>query len=145
MAKIKERIINFKNRLIRINDKEPLSRLSLIIIIIVDLFILAVIFQGLSEHTRQLTSPDEFFPSQCRELFIQKEWSDTVFLTRLQDFMLSDYNNSYGYDGRIKGAKTEIMHDSFRTFFKKTTIVATDKNLNRLFVNRQNLLKEKDF
>ena len=145
MARIKDRFINFKDRLIRINDKEPLSRLSLIVIIIVDLFILSVIFQGLDEHTGQLTSPDEYFPHQCREVFIQKDWMDAVFLARLQELVLSDYNNtSYRYDGELQGAETEIMHPSCRALFERLNKVSTDQNLNRLFVDRQTLVKEKE-
>lgn len=144
MVKIKGRFLKFKDRLTRMGGNGSLSKLSLAVILIIDLFILSVIFQGLDDHTRQLTSPDEYVPTQCREVFIQKEWSDAVFLTRLQDLVLSGYNNtSYGYDGRLERAKTDIMHPSCRALFEKLNQIARDQNLKKRFIDRQALLKEK--
>ncbi len=144
MVNIKGRLLEFKDRLTRMGGNEPLSKLSLSVILIIDLFILSVIFQGLNDHTQQLTSPDEYVPSQCREVFIQNEWSDTVFLARLQGLVLSEYNNtSYRYDGRLKSAQPDIMHPSCRALFEKLNQIARDQNLKNRFVDRQVLLKEK--
>ena len=80
---IKDKIFSFKDRLVNIGSEEPLSKISLAVIVALDLFILFVVFQGLDDHTRQLTSPDEYVPYECREIFLNKNWSDANFLTKL--------------------------------------------------------------
>ncbi|MEZ4565985.1 MAG: hypothetical protein R2860_03140 [Desulfobacterales bacterium] len=73
---IRNRLATFKNRLFRIHDKEPLSKLSLCVIIALDVFILFMVFSGLNDHTRQLTAPQEYVPYECREVFIQQNWTE---------------------------------------------------------------------
>lgn len=48
-------------------DNQPLGKAALIIIIFLDIFIITAIFNGLDQHTRQLSSPDEYIPSTCRD------------------------------------------------------------------------------
>ncbi len=49
-------------------DQQPLGATVLTVLICLDIFILIVIFQGLSMHTQQLTEPEEYITQHCREL-----------------------------------------------------------------------------
>jgi len=56
-------------------DKHRIGKAVLAIVLLLDLFILISIFDGLGDHTRQLVSPQEFIPSQCRDIVLDKKWN----------------------------------------------------------------------
>lgn len=144
MKNIKDSIFAFKDRLVNIGSEEPLSKLSLVVIVALDIFILFVVFEGLSDHTKQITSPNEYVPYECKEMLINENWSDANFLTKLQELVLSEHNNySYRYDSLLKRNDTAVMHNSCKELYTKVKLVAEDKELVSLFINRQKLLKEK--
>ncbi len=127
-------MLKFKNRLFRINDEEPLSKLSLCVIIALDLFILFVVFQGLDDHTRQLTSPAEYVPYECREVLIQNNWTEANRISKLQNLVLADYNNySYQYTSQFESSRIQKMHPVCREFFKKIQAISQDKKILDLF------------
>lgn len=146
MGSIREKIATFKDRLVKINDREPLSKLSLVVIIALDLFILIVIFRGLSDHTRQLTSPYDYVPYECRRIFIEKKWSEANKIEGLQELVLIDYNNySYRYDNEsFDKTKLDKMHPLCKKFFEKVKKVAENKELSELFIKRQELVNDKE-
>jgi len=142
---IRNRIIQFKNRLFRINDKEPLSKLSLCVIIALDLFILFVVFSGLDDHTRQLTSPVEYVPYECREVLIQHSWSQANRISKLQNLVLSDYKNySYQYTSRFESSQIQKMHPVCRDFYLKIHEIAKNQNILKWFKKRDQLEKKKN-
>lgn len=58
-----------RERLTRLSPSEPLSRLSLFVIVLLDIFVLFTLFQGLASVTGEIESPDERFPALCRGAF----------------------------------------------------------------------------
>ena len=56
-------------------DQHRIGKAVLAIVLLLDLFILMSIFGGLSDHNRQLVSPQEFIPSQCRDIVLDKKWN----------------------------------------------------------------------
>ena len=145
MDGIKSSISTFKNRLVNTGSEEPLSKLSLAVIIALDLFILFVVFEGLHDHTKQITSPNEYIPYECQEVFIRTSWSDANFLTKVQTIVLSDHNNySYRYDTVLERAETEDMHSSCREFYTRVKLIAENQRLKDSFIDRQGLLKQKE-
>lgn len=145
MNKIKNNFFAFQSRLVNIGGEEPSNKLSLIVIIALDLFILFVLFQGLNDHTEQLTSPDEYIPYECKEIFINKGWSEANFLTQLQILVLSDHNNYlYRNDELSEKTKTADMHETCQDFYIKTVVIAKNQKLKKLFIDRQELLKQKE-
>lgn len=64
-------------------DSQPLGRAVLVVVLLLDLFILMSIFDGLAAHTRQLTSPDETIPHTCRAMVIDQTWTADKRLDRL--------------------------------------------------------------
>lgn len=71
-----EKLRRFQQRLTSL-DHQPLSRATLVVIVFLDLFIFASIFDGLADHTAQLAGPDERVPPICRSLVIDGEWNPT--------------------------------------------------------------------
>lgn len=144
MIEIKESLLKFKNKLVTIGQEEPLNKFSLVVIIALDLFVLFVVFKGLDDHTRQITSPSEYVPYECQEFFIKRNWSDANFLTNLQRQVLSEHNNfSYRYESLLKRSNTEVMHNSCEAFYAKIKLIADNKELKGKFIDRQESLKDK--
>ena len=61
-AKFKDKLGKIKAHLTRLDDQQ-LGKAALVIILFLDIFILIAIFNGLDEHTRQLSSPDAYIPN----------------------------------------------------------------------------------
>jgi len=135
----------FKNRLTKFNDDEPLTKLALAIVLILDIFILSVVFGGLAAHTDQLTSPLEYFPYNCRNMLIDNNWSEVNKIDNLQDLVLSDYNNySYRHDSAFEKSKLEIMHPECRKIYESINGIYNDPKLKKLFIKRQGRIKKKN-
>lgn len=62
----------FRSGLAMVNN-QPAGKATLAVVIMLDVFILLSIIDGLDEHTNQLTSPQEFIPNYCSEI-INGEW-----------------------------------------------------------------------
>lgn len=79
---IKQRLRNLKKHLTSLDD-QPLGQAALIVVIVLDLFILTSIFDGLDRHTAQLNKPDDSVPGICREIVIGRDWNAANRLERL--------------------------------------------------------------
>ena len=79
---MQEKARKFQQRLTRL-DSQPLSIAALVVIVFLDLFILVSIFDGLTDHTAQLTRPDQRIPPLCRSLVIDGDWNPTNRLDSL--------------------------------------------------------------
>ena len=142
---IRNRLATFKNRLFRIHDKEPLSKLSLCVIIALDVFILFMVFSGLNDHTRQLTAPQEYVPYECREVFIQQNWTEANRIALLQKLVLSDYHQyAYRHTSRFENRRIEKMHPVCKDFFLRIKAIAEDNKLFDLFKQREALEKARE-
>ncbi len=146
MGTLKTRITNFKDRLLRINEREPLSKLSLLIIIALDIFILIILFQGLSSHTKQLTSPYEYVQGDCRQIFIDDTWSESNRIDQLQRIVLTDYNNYLYRSSGNSFSDDELnkMHPICKKIFIMIKGIAENKELLGLFKRRQKLVNDRD-
>jgi len=120
---ITRKIKCFSANLTKINN-HPISKATLIIVLFLDLFILVSIFEGLSDHTRQLTSPSEYIPQYCRDIIIDEDWNDDNRLTRTAN-IVSRYRGStvYSYN---KSPKT---HPICTPIFESLQSIKQDKTL----------------
>jgi hypothetical protein len=77
-----------------ISRNEPLSGLSFVIILFLDVFVLIALFQGLSDQTASFTTPSDVIPYNCQTIAI-----DTANYDKGQkiDQILSQVR-SYQYD-----------------------------------------------
>jgi hypothetical protein len=90
---MKSLFVKVKSSLTNI-DNQPLSKPSLVIILFLDIFILISIFDGLDNHTRQFSTPDDYIPYSCREIVIDSAWNSTNRIENISSIILSN-NNSY--------------------------------------------------
>jgi hypothetical protein len=128
----------FKKKLTRLDDQEPVSGLALAVIILLDIFVLSVIFGGLDKHAQQLTSPSEYFPYACRNVFLQDDWTQANKIENLQRLILIDYNNySYLHESPFELVKLRRMHPLCRKFYENLRAIADKDALKSLFVDRQ--------
>lgn len=98
---ISEKIASIRHNLSSL-DNQPIGKAALAILIFLDLFILASIFDGLSDHTRQLTRPSQLIPQYCRDIVIENEWNKTSRLTRLANFVKESSGSYHIKDEREK-------------------------------------------
>jgi predicted RNA-binding Zn-ribbon protein involved in translation (DUF1610 family) len=121
-----------KNKAVRIRqhlsmlDDQPIGRAALTILIFLDLFVLISIFDGLSEHTGQLTSPEQLIPQYCRDIVIEGEWNDTERLTRLTRIVSASTGSYYLPDER---ERTRERHRLCAPIAKHFLAIEDDKGL----------------
>lgn len=90
---ISKKIVGIRHNLSSL-DNQPVGKAALTVLIFLDLFILASIFDGLSDHTRQLTRPAQLIPQYCRDIVIENEWNRTSRLTKLAN-VVTESRGSY--------------------------------------------------
>lgn len=90
---IAKKIANTRHNLSRL-DNQPIGKAALTILIFLDIFILISIFDGLSDHTRQLTTASQLIPQYCRDIVIEDRWNKSNRLTKLAK-VVTDSRGSY--------------------------------------------------
>lgn len=138
LISIREKASRFQHRLTRL-DNEPLSIAALVVILFLDFFILLSIFDGLADHTGQLTTPDQYIPPLCREIVIDADWNPTNRLEHLAT-IVSKYHGSYYTPDETDEKKTQHavcapIADAFRA-------IRDDEGLSRSLVETRNLSQE---
>ena len=101
-ARFKEKLGKIKTHLTSLDD-QPLGKAALVIILFLDIFILIATFNGLDEHTKQLSSPDEYIPNSCREIVINRHWNPTNRTDNLSQIIISSSNSYYRIEEKKKG------------------------------------------
>lgn len=134
---LKDKIGKIRTNLTRLGENQPVSRAALVIILFLDVFILTAIFNGLDEHTRQLTSPDEYIPYTCRQITIDSRWNQTNRLDNLSGIILP-YSTSY-YP--IEEKKRDL-HPVCAPSLEQIEKVKKDKDLVRIIESRRKYLQE---
>jgi len=119
-------------------DSQPLSKASLIIILFLDIFIIASIFDGLDKHTQQFSTPDDYIPYSCREIVANADWNPTNRTNKLSDIILS-HNNSYYQIGE---KKKRHHHPVCAPFLDLLDQIKNDKDLIALFEERRKFDRE---
>jgi len=132
----KMRFNEVSNRLTRITENEPLSLLSIVLVILLDLFVLVNLFIGLNEQTKQLTRPDEFIPNVCREIIIDKNWVEENRIQELSNLILQQ-QRSYWEIAPDKKDKHLICKDLYATINE----MKSNKSLLAYFDERDKLVK----
>lgn len=140
MSLVKKRFVSFKNNLTKIKDKEPLGMLSLVVIVLLDIFVMIVLFKGLADHTNQLTSLEKYAPQACQEAFINQSWTTEKAIDKLQNVVLFDY---YDYNS-LSTLELKRMHPKCQEFYMNVELIKADSLLLQLFVKRQSLQEESD-
>ncbi|NLY74629.1 MAG: zinc ribbon domain-containing protein [Firmicutes bacterium] len=132
---MKKMLLNFRNRMFRLDDDEPLSPLSVFVLILLDFFLLMVLFQGLDAHSRLLSSPDEYIPFLCQRIIIDRDWTENNRLDKLSKIVINYHRSTYQEE------KTGKMHPLCKEVMDAIDRVKTDKAVIRLFEEREQLIK----
>lgn len=135
---IKDSSSKFKTHLTQLGDEQPVSKAALVVLIFLDFFILFSVFDGLSEHTRQLTSPDEHVTYSCREIVINRSWNDTKRLDNLNDIISSYSQNPV----MMEEGRKHTLHPICIPFVELIDKIEHDKELTRHFENRRVFQRE---
>lgn len=134
------RLGEFKKRLLRVHDDEPLGGLSLAVILLLDLFVFAILSAGLGSHTDQLTSPEEYFPHAARQVFVDHPWTENERTAQLENVALAGFGTyDHVHQDEYDAERSTKMHPAARVFFEKARTVRADGDLRTLFAERRTL------
>jgi len=119
-------------------DNQPLGKAALVIVLFLDLFILTAIFNGLGEHPRQLSTPDEYIPQACREMVIDRTWNPTNRIEHLSYLVVAS-SSSYYYR---PVEKQKQRHPSCSPYLDLLDQIKNDKALVSTFEERNRAERE---
>lgn len=136
-TRIKDKLFRVKASLTNF-DNQPLSKATLVILLFLDIFILTAIFNGLDAHTRQLSTPNEYIPSACRQMMIDRTWNPTNRIDNLSQ-LVNISNNSYDY--RPKESQRE-RHPSCTPYLTLLDRIKNDKAMASNFDERTKAVRE---
>jgi predicted RNA-binding Zn-ribbon protein involved in translation (DUF1610 family) len=145
---------NIKNNMFKINNKEPLSKMSLMVILFLDVFLLINLFGGLNQHLNQLTKPNEYISSNCNNFFnndkkienLENYFNQKYYKNKLDYFSTSQ---SLSECQKLKTEiKTLINNNELKSFFKQKEnsekeITKLNNKIESLKNSYPNLLLEK--
>jgi len=135
-TKFRETLGKINIHLTSLND-QPLSKAALVIIVFLDVFILVSVFSGLSQHTQQLSTPDEYIPDSCREIVINRSWNATNWMDNLSHITVSFRNRYY-----LSEEKKKAQHPVCRFYVDLVDQIKDDKALARVFEERSRVVRE---
>ncbi|MDO9111586.1 MAG: zinc ribbon domain-containing protein [Desulfatirhabdiaceae bacterium] len=135
-AKFKDKLGKIKAHLTSLDDQQ-LGKAALVIILFLDIFILIAIFNGLDEHTRQLSSPDAYIPNACREIVINRHWNPTNRTDNLSQIVVSASNSYYQNE-----EKRITRHPLCVPYIDLFDQIKNDKALTRIFEERNKSERE---
>lgn len=135
---MREKANRFQHRLTRL-DNEPLSIAALVVILFLDFFILLSIFDGLADHTGQLTTPDQYIPPLCREIVIDADWNPTNRLGHLAT-IVSKYHGGYYTPDETDEKKTQ--HAVCAQIARAFKAIRDDEGLSRNLIETRKLGQE---
>lgn len=95
------------------------------------------VFDGLDEHTRQLTSPDEYVAYSCREIVIRRNWDNTNRMDNLNDII-----SSRNVELTLIDEKKKKQHPICAPLVDLIDKIEKDKEMSRLLENRKSFQKE---
>ena len=135
-ARFKDKLGKIKTHLTSLDD-QPLGKAALVIVLFLDIFILIAIFNGLDEHTKQLSSPDEYIPNSCREIVINRRWNPTNRADNLSQIIISSSTSYYQIEEKKKG-----RHPVCVPYVDLLDQIKNDKVLTSIFEDRNKSERE---
>ncbi|WP_369434490.1 hypothetical protein [Psychromonas sp. MME1] len=99
----------------------------LVIVLFLDLFILMSIFQGLDDHTSQLTTPYEYVPQYCRDIVIDEAWNESNRLIHTAKMVARDRGNYTYIDEKHRDQEIHPICQSIAT---RLDVIEANKTLS---------------
>lgn len=130
------------SRLRSISSNEPLSGLSLIIIIFLDIFVLVALFQGLADQTASFTTPSDVIPYNCQTIAIDtgnydKSQKIDQILSQARNYQYDMYS-SYKYTPS-EGRHPEALHPECMKIENLFSQMRTDTEFYKLLDQRDQI------
>ena len=132
-------IMGIHMRLTRLSEKEPLNKLSLAVVIFLDVFVFCVIMAGLSEQVSLLWTPEQYVPSLCHTIVIDESAADTREIDRINTLssIMKDYP-VYSYGAALSKKEKEMReHPICREVDMRIETIRQSITLSRLFDDRE--------
>ncbi|OGI37398.1 MAG: hypothetical protein A2V91_04065 [Candidatus Muproteobacteria bacterium RBG_16_64_10] len=126
-SSVREKARKFQHLLTRL-DNQPLGKAALVVVLFLDVFILVSIFNGLAQHTGQLTAPNQHIPPLCRAIVIDADWNNTNRLGHLARLVSRHHGNYYVPDER--GDK-KLQHAVCVPIIRAFKVIRDDEGLAR--------------
>lgn len=120
-------------------DDQPLGKAALTVIVFLDVFILISIFNGLDDHTGQLTTPERRVPDHCRDIVIDADWNEANRLGLLAR-IVAQYRGSY-YLPEAR-ARTEEQHPLCQPIARVLRVIQDDEGLSKNLTDMLRLRRE---
>jgi hypothetical protein len=139
LTTITRRIDGIRTHLTRL-DRQQLGRATLTIVLLLDIFILSSIFDGLNKHTAQLTQPHEYIPEDCREIVINQRWNSSSRLERLSTAAAIEHSNQY----YPQTDRNLIRHPLCEPLIAALGAIKKDKELGQIFISIRKIRQESD-
>jgi hypothetical protein len=133
---IKEHLSRIRTNLTSL-DSQPLSKAALVVILFLDVFILTSIFNGLYEHTRQLSAPDDHIPYSCRDIVINRDWNPTNRIDNLANIVIAHSSSYYLPEERKKD-----RHPVCKPYIELLDQIKNDRELVVLFEDKSKYDRE---
>ena len=134
----REKVRNFQRHLTQL-DNQPLNKAALVVILFLDLFILISIFDGLADHTGQLTAPDQYIPPICREIVIDANWNPTNRLGQLALIVSKNHGSHFIPDERDE---KKPSHALCAPIVRALKAIREDEDLSKSLIAHLKLQKE---
>lgn len=138
----KTRFGEFKSRLTHVGEREPLSKLSFVVILMLDVFVLVVIFWWLSDTTRQLTTPDDYITYGCQNYILDanmKTEENKIELTSNTALGYNDYNAFPAATDILETTAEKKLHPICLELNNRLEIAEQSTDLRALFDERNGL------
>jgi hypothetical protein len=104
--------------------KEKLSKLSILAIIFLDIFLLGTIYQGIDFQTKVINSPTVKYPYECRDVLAY----DAV----IEDFNNYSYGSGYNYDLRYQEIRNLEVDERCNVISEKISLIRKEINIDDL-------------
>ncbi len=134
---LRSKLAAIRTNLARVGDGQPLHRAALVVLLLLDVFILVSILEGLDVHTSQLASPSERVPQVCRDIVVEGGWSPTNRLDRLDEAV-----HAYAASDRPAEQPRRAPHPICAGVVDPIEAIRRDPELVRLLEMRRRLRAE---
>lgn len=141
------RVQSVFSRLRSIGTNEPLSGLSFVIIIFLDIFVLFALFQGLSDQTASFTTPTDIIPYNCQTIAIDTENYDKSqkidqILSQARSYQYDSNYSSYN-DTSSAGNHPKDLHPDCVKIEELFTKMRNDTDFYKLLDARDQITNKK--
>lgn len=135
------------SRLRSIGNNEPLSGLSFVIIIFLDIFVLFALFQGLSDQTASFTTPSDIIPYNCQTIAIDTENYDKSqkieqILSQARSYQYDSSYSSYNYASSA-GNHPKDLHPDCLKIEELFTKMRADADFYKLLDARDQIINKR--